>query len=100
MMRMPIDAAMRASCGERYIFALSTQKIERRIESLAGIKLRVRDEPAGIVERGVEEHLHASSSRALNPGTEQHVGLPDLIANLRFELLMRGARCLRKQLLF
>src|SRR6266487_1031008 len=68
------------------------QTIERRIESLTGIKLGVRNKAAGIIERGVEKDLPASAATALYPGTEQHVGLPDLIAALGFELLM-GLGC-------
>jgi hypothetical protein len=69
-----------------------TQTIEHGIESLAGIELGVRDKAAGVVERGVEKNLHAATTRPLDPGTEQHVGLPDLIAELSFELLM-GLMC-------
>ena len=64
------------------------QTIQRGIESLAGIKLRMRDEAAGVIERGVEENLHASAIGAPNPGAEQHIGLPDQVAELGFKLLV------------
>jgi hypothetical protein len=48
----------------------------------------VRDEAAGVIERGVEKDLSPAAAGALHPRTEQHVGLPDLIAELGFELLM------------
>ena len=66
------------------------QAVQKRIQSLVGIELGVRDEAAGIVERGLEEDLHLAAARALDPGAEQHVGLPDLIGVLGFELLVRG----------
>jgi hypothetical protein len=65
------------------------QAIERGIESLAGIKLRMGDQPAGVVESGVQKHLHAAALLPLDPRPEQHVSLPDLIAEFGFELLMR-----------
>ena len=34
------------------------QTIERSIEPLAGIKLGMRDQSAGVIERGVEKDLH------------------------------------------
>src|SRR6266568_3925056 len=65
------------------------QTVERGIESLADIELRMWDEPAGVIERGVEKNLHAAATRPLHPGAEQHIGLPDLIAELGFKLLVR-----------
>lgn len=44
---------------------------------------------SGIVERGVKKHLHAATAGAFDPGTEQHVRLPDLIAEFGFELFVR-----------
>ena len=66
------------------------QAIEKRVQSLVGIELRVRDEAAGIVERGLQENLHFAAARTLNPRAEQHVGLPDLIGVLGLVLLVRG----------
>ncbi len=66
------------------------QTIERGIESLAGIELGMRDEAAGVIQGGVQEGLHLAAAGALDVGTEQHVGLPDLIAGLGFELLVGG----------
>ncbi len=66
------------------------QTIEKRIETLIGIELRVRNEAAGVVERGLEKHLAFAAAGPLHPRTEEHVGLPDLIGELRFELLARG----------
>ena len=70
------------------------QAIEKRIQPLIGIELRVRNEAAGVIERGLKEHLHfagvPSGSRALNPRAEQHVGLPGLVGKLGFVLLVRG----------
>jgi hypothetical protein len=76
-----------AACGDGL-----TETIERSIESLAGIEPGVRDEPAGVIEPGVEKDLHSSDARALHPGAEQHVGLPDLVAEFGFELLVRLRR--------
>jgi len=50
----------------------------------------MRDEAAGIIQGGVQEGLHLAAAWALDVGPEQHVGLPDLIAGLSFELLVRG----------
>ncbi len=74
------------------------QAIEKRIETLIGIELGVRDEAAGIVERGLQKHLALAAARPFDPRTEEHVGLPDLIGELRFELLARGGG-LRQQLM-
>src|ERR1700693_347539 len=41
-----------------------TQAIERGIESLAGIKLGMRDEAAGVIQRGMEKGLHLAATRA------------------------------------
>ena len=66
------------------------QAIEKRIQPLVGIELRVRNEAAGVVERGLQEHLHFAAAGALDPRTEQHVGLPGLVGVLGFVLLVRG----------
>jgi hypothetical protein len=66
------------------------QAIEKRIQPLVGIELRVRNEAAGVVERGLQEHLHFAAAGAPNPRAEQHVGLPDPIGKLGLVLLVRG----------
>jgi hypothetical protein len=38
------------------------QTVERGIESLAGIKLRMGNEPTGVVESGVKKDLHAAAT--------------------------------------
>ena len=68
------------------------QAIQKRIEALVRVKLGMREETAGIIENGIQEDLHAPATGALDVGPEQHVGLPDLITPLRFELLVRGCR--------
>ena len=65
------------------------QAIQAGIQALAGIELGVRDEPAGVIERGVQEGLHLAAAGPLDVGAEEHVGLPDLIAVFGFELLVR-----------
>ena len=102
-MRMPMEAAMGANCGERYILRypyrggwgcrgprwLAASSRERRPVP-DWDRTGVRDESAGIVQRGLEEDLHLAPAGALNPRAEQHVGLPDLIRKLRFVLLVCG----------
>src|SRR5580700_2931284 len=68
------------------------QAIQKRIEPLVRGKLSVREETAGIIENGIQKDLHAPATRALDVGPEQHVGLPDLITPLCFELLVRRCR--------
>ena len=94
---------MRASCGRAIDLGVVhvepdgqaaggdglAQAIQAGIQSLAGIELGVRDEPAGIVEDGVQKGLHLAAAGALDVGAEEHVGLPDLIAVFGFELLVR-----------
>ena len=63
------------------------QAIEESIQSLLGIKLSMGDQPARVVQDGIQEGLHPSAAGALDVGPEQHVRLPNLIAKLRFELL-------------
>ena len=65
------------------------QAVQAGIQALAGIELGVRDEPAGIVESGVQEGLYLAAAGALDLGAEEHVGLPDLIAVFGFELFVR-----------
>lgn len=48
------------------------------------------DEAAGIVEGGLEEHLHLAAAGPFDPRAKQHVGLPDLIGELGFVLFVRG----------
>ena len=65
------------------------QAVQAGIQALAGIELGVRDEPAGIVEGGMQEGLHLAAAGALDVGAIEHVGLPDLVAVFGFELLVR-----------
>jgi hypothetical protein len=48
----------------------------------------VWDEPAGVIERGVKKDLSTTAAGAQDPGAEEHVGLPDLVAELGLELLV------------
>ena len=64
-----------------------------------GIELGVGDEPAGVIERGLQKDLPFSSARPLDPGAEQHIGLPDLIGVLRFVVFVRR-RLVEQQLAF
>src|SRR5580704_11975320 len=66
------------------------QAVEKSVQSLIEVELRVRDEPAGVVKCGLQEDLLLASARASNPGSEEHVGLPDLIGELGFVLLVGG----------
>ena len=66
------------------------QAVQKSIQSLVGIELGVRDEAAGIVQRGLEKDLLLAAPGPFNPGAEQHIGLPDLIGELRFVLLVGG----------
>jgi hypothetical protein len=75
------------------------QAVQKGVESLVGIELGVWDETAGIIERGLEEDLLLAAARPPDPGTEEHVGLPDLIRKLGFVLFMRGS-FLEQQLAF
>jgi hypothetical protein len=52
----------------------------------------MRDEAAGVIERGVEKGLNPPATRAPDPGAEQHISLPDLVAEFGFELLVRLGR--------
>jgi hypothetical protein len=60
------------------------------VQPLVGIELGVWDEPAGVIQRGLEKDLHLASTGALDPRAEEHVGLPDLVGELRFVLFVRG----------
>src|SRR5438105_4052107 len=64
-----------------------SQAIEESMQSLFSIKLSMGDQPAGVVQDGIQEGLHPSATGALNVRPEQKVGLPDLVTKLRFELL-------------
>lgn len=64
-----------------------SQAIEESMQSLFSIKLSMGDQPAGVVQDGIQEGLHPSATGALNVGPEHEVGLPDLVTKLRFELL-------------
>jgi len=66
------------------------QAVEKGVQPLVGIELSVRDEAAGIVERGLQEDLLLAAAGARDPGAEEHVGLPDLIGELGFVLFVRG----------
>jgi hypothetical protein len=59
----------------------------------------MRDKATGVVQRGLEEDLLLASAGPFDPGTEEHVGLPDLIGKLRFVLLVRGG-FIEKELAF
>lgn len=64
-----------------------SQAIEESIQSLLGIKLGVEDQPASVVQDGIQDGLHPSAAGALDVRSEQHVRLPNLITKLRLELL-------------
>ena len=49
----------------------------------------MRDESAGIIQGGVQEGLHLAAAGALDVRPAEHVGLPDLVAQFGFELLVR-----------
>ena len=68
------------------------RQFEKRIQSLIRIELGVRDQTAGVVERGLQIHLHLAARGALHPGTEQHIRLPGLIGELGFVLFVSGGR--------
>src|SRR5260370_1330595 len=46
------------------------QAVQKGVQPLVGIELSVRDEAAGVVERGLEEDLLLASPRALDPRAE------------------------------
>jgi hypothetical protein len=66
-----------------------TQAVEEAIQSLVGIELGMGDEPTGVIQRGLEKDLHLSPAGPPDPGTEQHIRLPDLVSVLGFVLFMR-----------
>lgn len=66
------------------------QAVEQRLQPLVGIELRVGDEPAGVVQDGAEEDLTLPAAGTLDVGAVEQVRLPDLITELRFELLVPG----------
>ena len=107
-----MEAAMRANCGRAIDLGVVhveadgdaaggdglAQAVQKGIQSLVGIELGVRDEAAGVVERGLQEDLLLAAARALDPGAEEHVGLPDLVVRIR--LRTSCARWLVEQLPF
>ena len=66
------------------------QAVQKGVQSLVGTQLGMRDEAAGVVQGGLQEDLLFASAGTLDPGAEEHVGLPDLIGKLRFILFARG----------
>ena len=66
------------------------QAVEKGVQSLVGIELGMRDEAAGIVERGLQEDLLLAAAGARDPGAKEHIGLPDLVGKLGFVLFVRG----------
>src|SRR5215510_9310829 len=64
------------------------QAVQAGIQALAGVELSMRDEPAGIVEDGMQQGLHLAAARALDIGAIEHVRLPDLVTVFGFELLV------------
>ena len=65
------------------------QAVQAGVQALAGVELGVGDEPAGVIEDGMQQGLHLPAARTLDIRTIEHVRLPDLIAVLGFELLVR-----------
>ena len=68
------------------------QAVEEAIQALIGIELGMRDQTAGVVERGLEKHLPLAAAAALHPRAEQHIGLPDLIGRSAWYFLCEVAR--------
>src|SRR5260370_26998826 len=65
------------------------QTVERGIESLAGIKLGMGNESAGVIESGVDKERHgAALVSPPDPGAKQHAGLADLIASVAHKVLV------------
>ena len=62
---------------------------QKGVQSLVGSTV-VRDQAAGVVSCGLKEDLLLAAAGALDPGAEEHVGLPDLIGERGFVLFMRG----------
>ena len=77
------------------------ETVEEGVQALVGIELGVGDEAAGIVESGLQEDLHLAGvgvgSGAADPGTEEHVGLPDLVGALGLVLFVGGGGGLLQQ---
>ena len=65
------------------------QAVQADVQALAGIELGVRDEPAGVIEDGMQQSLHLAAAGTLDIGAIEHVRLPDLIGVFGFELLVR-----------
>jgi len=57
---------------------------------LVVIELSVRNQTAGIVQHGKQKGLHSPAAGTRDIRTKQHVGLPDLIAELGFKLFASG----------
>ena len=66
------------------------QAIEKGVETLVGVELGVRDQATGIVECGLQKDLQLPATGPLDIRAKQHIGLPELIGKLDFELLTRG----------
>jgi len=66
------------------------EAVEQGIESLAGIELGMGNQPAGIIQYGIEEALKPSPFGSVDVGPEHHIGLPDLVGKLGLELLVSG----------
>ena len=68
------------------------QAVEKGIQSLVGIELGVRDEAAGVVERGLQEDLHACRRPGAGPRGRRacRTARSDWL-NCGFELLVRVA---------
>jgi hypothetical protein len=65
------------------------QAIQESVQSLIGVELGVGDEPAGIVENGMQKGLSFAAVGAQDVGAREHIRLPDLVAEFGFELLVR-----------
>src|SRR5207237_2608459 len=64
--------------------------VQQRLQPLVGIELGVGDEAAGVVQDGAKEGLPFRAAGTLEVGAIEQVRLPDLITELRFELLVPG----------
>ena len=66
------------------------QTVEKGVQPLVGIELRVGNEAAGVVESRLEEDLHFAAAGALDPWAEEQVRLPGLIGEFGFVLFVGG----------
>jgi len=64
------------------------QAVQAGVQTLGGVELGMRDEPAGVVEDGMQQGLHLAAAGALHIGAIEHIRLPDLIAMFGLELLV------------